>query len=165
MGKKRFLYLVVIFGIILIFLMNSPLLIEGEHGPLAKTVVHSYDGKAWSLGKFKGKPLVLNFWASWCTACIDEMPSLNAMSQKYADTVYFIGLTVESPALDVATVVKKFNLHFPIAIAENSVLEIWKAYSLPTTYVINAKGEIVYSQPGTINIAELENALTKALAK
>ena len=162
MGKKSFLYLVGILVVILFFTVSSPLLNEGEQGPLSKTIVHSYDGKAWSLGQFKGKPLVLNFWASWCPACIDEMPSLSALSQKYADTAYFIGLTVESSAVEVAEVVKKFNIKYPIAIAENSVLEIWKAYSLPTTYVINPKGEIVDSQLGSINVVDLEKALKKA---
>lgn len=124
--------------IMLMFSNYEFLLPVGDKGPLA-TKVHSYDGQTWALEKLKGKPMVVNFWATWCPACIDELPVFSQLSRKYANQVHFVGLVVDSPAAQVAQMVENFAIAYPVAAVGFEVLEAWKANSLPTTYVLDTE--------------------------
>ena len=150
--------------IVIVFMLATYefLLPVGDKGPLA-TKVHSFDGQTWTLEKLKGKPMVVNFWATWCPSCIDELPVFSLLSRKYANQVHFVGLVVDSPMLQVVEMVKKFAIAYPVAAVGIEVLEAWKANSLPTTYVLDAEGKIVWSQLGIVSQRRLEKILVELI--
>lgn len=103
------------------------------------------DGKEISLKDLKGKPVVLNFFASWCPPCIIEMPDLNEFATEYKDQVHVIGLnvTTNDKIEDVKKVVNEKQLKFPIALDEKG--EAALAYNIrpiPTTYFIDKDGVV-----------------------
>jgi len=98
------------------------------------------DGSQVSLKDFKGKILILNLWATWCEACMVEMPSLQALAAAYKDQgveVWALSLDEEYKT-EVAPVVKKLNLQLPIFVdAEQKISEILNVEVIPITYIIS----------------------------
>jgi cytochrome c biogenesis protein CcmG/thiol:disulfide interchange protein DsbE len=157
------LYVVAIGFIVYLFVANhQPPLPAGERAPLASTV-YSYDGTSWQLSRFVGKPMLVYFWATWCPPCLDELPILKELSDQYADRVQFVGLAVDSPAQDVAKLVRAHDLRYPIAAADHDTMDTWNAHSLPSSYLVDAKGQIVWSQMGGVSFKGLKSALDNAL--
>jgi peroxiredoxin len=110
----------------------------GEPFPAIR--MNRLDGSQVSLKEFKGRLLVLNLWATWCEACMVEMPSLQSLAAAYKDQ----GLEVWALSLDeeykteVAPVVKKLNLQLPIFVdEEQKISEILSVEVIPVTYIIS----------------------------
>lgn len=115
-------------------------------------------GKELKLEDYRGKVILLNFWATWCGPCRAEIPSLIALQKQYKDRLQVIGLAVDE---DDESVVQKFvtsqGINYPVAITPT---EIRVAYggigALPTVFVINAEGRIVQKHVGLFNPALYE---------
>lgn len=130
-----------------------------------KTRVESFDGHSWQLSKFAGRPMVVNFWGSFCPPCLSELPLLSAMAHKYRDQITFIGLAVGSSAEDVAALVKKFHISYPIAKVPFSTLESWGSETLPATFILSAAGKIVSSNFEELSEVEFDAQLSELVRK
>lgn len=111
----------------------------------------------------KGKPVFLNFWATWCPPCVKEMPYMNELYPEYKDKMDFIVASVDSKQDDVVTFQKKNNYAFPIYYAKNS--EVSSAYGLqgiPTSFIIDGKGNIVNVHIGGMDKAAMKQFLDSA---
>jgi thiol-disulfide isomerase/thioredoxin len=102
--------------------------------------------------QFKGKVTIVNFWASWCPPCTREMGSLDNLYRTYKDkglVVLAVNVGEDSDAIfDFASLMTP-ELSTPILYDKDSkAMETWKAIGLPSTYVINKKGKIVYKAVG-----------------
>ncbi len=111
------------------------------------------------------KPLLINFWATWCTPCQQELPILERLSKKYSDKITFVGVAVDSPREDIISTKNNLNLEYLIAEASKSVIKNWHAELLPTTYLIDLTGAIVWAHAGIIKEEELEKVLGLILKK
>lgn len=103
------------------------------------------DDKAISLSDYKGKVVVLNFWATYCIPCRIEMPSLEQLSQKHQEkdvSVVAISLD-EGKEKAIQSLVKKMNLTFPIALEGQSAGDDYQVSVLPVTYIIGKQGELL----------------------
>ena len=114
------------------------------------------------LTQYLGKPLVLNFWATWCPPCVKEMPELDALHTKYPD-VHFVGLAVDT-AKNVETFVQKVQVAYPLLIAGHGGIKQMRELGnknggLPFTIVFDAEGRIYKQILGKIKPAELERYL------
>jgi peroxiredoxin len=102
------------------------------------------EGKTLSSAAFKDQLLLINFWATWCAPCREEMPALDRLQQKYKQK----GLTVIGIAIDSdQTVVKQFlntaKIHFPILHDPTMTThDTYKVFSYPTTFLVDRKGII-----------------------
>lgn len=107
--------------------------------------------KSHSLDAFRGQPLVINFWASWCTACVDEMPSLNrAWRSLQADNINLIAINMGESKEIAASFATKFKLEFPILLdTEQEVSDRWRIRGMPATYILDAEGKIVFRAFGS----------------
>ncbi|MSP13650.1 MAG: TlpA family protein disulfide reductase [Chloroflexi bacterium] len=123
------------------------------------------DGKNISLDQFKGHPLVINFWATWCSPCRYEMPFLQQAQDKYRDQgLVVLGVDVaEDPSL-VGAFAKQFNLSFPIVVdGTGAVSNIYQAHAIPITYFVDKNGVVTDVHPGAMNESILKGFLSKIL--
>jgi cytochrome c biogenesis protein CcmG/thiol:disulfide interchange protein DsbE len=124
----------------------------------------SLDGKALSLQGLRGKPLVLNFFASWCDPCRDEMPLINELAAAGANGSYsVVGIAVEDTRGAVGQFVKEANLVFPVALDFNSTVKrAYRIFGPPATFFIDRQGVIRDIVLGPITRERAREALQKA---
>jgi thiol-disulfide isomerase/thioredoxin len=126
--------------------------------------VTSADGKPQSLSLFKGHPVVVNFWASWCGPCVEEMPALSQLHREYTKKgIQFVGLGVDSTK-NVQTFLQKVKVDYPVVVAGFGGADLARAFGdnaggLPFTVVIDAKGNIRSTKLGPIDPKELKQTL------
>jgi thiol-disulfide isomerase/thioredoxin len=117
-------------------------------------------GGAVRMEGFRGKPVVLNFWATWCPPCIDELPLINGFFQKNAANGWqVLGLAVDKPSA-VQAFLLRMPLNFPVAMAGLSGTELSRslgnlAGSLPFTVVLGSDGSVVYRKMGRVSNDDL----------
>lgn len=123
----------------------------------------SLDGKSVGLTSFRGKPLVLNFFASWCDPCRDEMPLINELASKAAKDGYSVfGIAVEDSRAAVSEFAKETNLVFPVALDLNSTVKrAYRIFGPPATFFIDAQGIIRDVVLGPITAERARDALRK----
>jgi thiol-disulfide isomerase/thioredoxin len=124
--------------------------------PLDRVTFTQFDGTKVKLASLRGTPMVLNFFASFCTPCITEMPALEQVHQELGDQVRFLGLAVTDRKDDSQRMVRRTKVTYGTAQdKDGSVLSTLEGTVLPTTVLIDANGKVVASHPGQISAAAL----------
>jgi len=105
------------------------------------------DGSSVSLSDFKGKPVVVNFWASWCGPCKSEMPDFNEVYHEYGNDIVFMMVNMTDGGQETVSSAKEFlstqPYDFPVYFDVNIEAAIaYSVTSIPTTYFIDADGNI-----------------------
>ena len=124
------------------------------------------DGQRVKLSDFRGKAVVLNFWATWCAPCKIEMPWFVDLQKQYGND----GLTILGVAMDdaepqkIAQFASEMGVNYPVLLGTNKISEAYGDVEfLPTTFYINRQGKIVGKVAGLIGRAEIEDDAKKAL--
>ena len=116
-----------------------------------------------SLSNFKGKPVVLNFWASWCDPCKEEMPLLETtwkQMQAQGKNVVFLGIDFQDLNKDGISFLQQFSITYPIVLdASGSVASKYGIASLPVTIFINRNGTVVSRVPRQLTQQALSSNL------
>ena len=123
------------------------------------------NGGETSLSDFSGKPVMLNFWATWCPPCREEMPYLQQIhEQRSADVVVLTVNMAENPG-DVEEFIREFGLSFPVLLDSNGdVAQQYGVRAIPTTFFIDKSGILQGVKIGAFrNIAEIESELEKII--
>ncbi|RXZ80622.1 thiol-disulfide oxidoreductase [Paenibacillaceae bacterium] len=121
----------------------------GEHAP--EFVLESLDGTEWRLSDYEGKGVLLNFWASWCRACVNELPLMMEAS-KLVDNVEVVAVNVGEQSAVVDKFADRYDLEFPILLdANGEVKQKYKITALPATLLLNKHGVIVSSLVGELD--------------
>ncbi|MGH3006063.1 MAG: TlpA family protein disulfide reductase [Gaiellaceae bacterium] len=121
------------------------------------------DGKL-SLAELRGRPVVLNFWASWCIPCRDEAPILNASANAHRGEVLFVGIDVQDLRSDALLFLREFDVAYVSVRDEGD--ETYRAYGLtgvPESYYVSADGRILAHSPGAISRSSLEAGIAQAI--
>lgn len=110
----------------------------------------SPDGKALGVDSFKGKFVVLNFWATWCPPCRAEMPSLSELHAKYADKDLVVyAVSVQEDPGTVRNYLKDKRYAFPIVLdPDGAVSKLFVGSGIPTTYVLDREGRAIAGMVG-----------------
>lgn len=116
-------------------------------------------GRQVELAQYLGKPLVLNFWATWCAPCVKEMPDLDMLHKKH-DGVNFVGLAVDTP-VNVQKFGTKVQVSYPLLIAGHGGIQLMrdlgnKQGGLPFTVVFNENGQLSHKILGQVKPDELD---------
>ncbi len=134
-------------------------------GPVPAFVLPALDGSGRvRVDDSSGRPLVVNFWASWCGPCRDEAPILEAAWRKYRGRVDFVGVDIRDFNTDAKRFVDRFGLTFPMAYdGPGDTWDTWGIVALPETFVVDASGTIVARTTVIEDAAMLDDAIEKAL--
>lgn len=122
------------------------------------------DGRAVRLSDFRGKVVLLNFWASWCPPCRDEAPLLEAAWQRYRNQdVVFLGVDIQDTEEDARRFVQAFGITYPNGRdPKNRIAIDYGVYGIPETYFVDPTGRITAKYIGALNAGVLTARLTEA---
>lgn len=122
-------------------------------------------GKTVDLADYRGKPVLLNFWATWCDSCREEMPALEDLNRRRAaEGVVVLGVSLDEDAASVVPpFVREHGLTFPILIADRGVVSGYAVRGLPTAYLIDADGLISRRWVGPLDVPAVENDILALL--
>src|SRR5258707_5069569 len=138
-----------------------------DSGEALDVTIDTFDSKTFKLSDYRGKVVLINFWASWCGPCHAEMNDLMKIWQTYKDKdVVFIGLAVDDDMVTAKGFVQEFNIQYPIAFDTNSmVAAAYKADVLPTTVLVDKQGQLNLHVRGGLDANAMPLFLDKLLAK
>lgn len=110
----------------------------------------SMDGENFRLHEHRGKVILLNFWASWCGPCRQEMPILSRIHERYADTGFMVlGVNIDKKEKKARQIAEKVNVRFPLLLDQkNEISEQYEVSSMPYTVLIDRDGNINYIHKG-----------------
>ena len=117
-------------------------------------------GKSEEMKQWKGRPLVLNFWATWCAPCVEEMPELTALQQElHPEKIQILGIGIDNPA-SVSAFADKYKIAYPLYVAGMEGSELSRqlgnqAGGLPFTVLIDASGKVKKTYLGRLKMDEL----------
>ncbi|MGZ4868209.1 MAG: TlpA family protein disulfide reductase [Candidatus Angelobacter sp.] len=128
--------------------------------------LHDLKGAPHKLEDYRGKPVVLNFWATWCVPCAAEMPLLNEMQKRYQDRVLFIAASVDDDDMkpQIEAFIKKHQgdaLTVMMGATLDSLHDFGVKQVMPGTVFIDAEGNIVDRLSGALKRTDLEQRLRK----
>lgn len=129
--------------------------------PAVDFSVQDANGNTVSLSDFYGKPIIINFWATWCGPCKRELPAFNNMHAKYGNDVQFMMVNLTDGSVDTVDGVKSFvsdnGYSFPLFLdVEYQCMGAYSISGIPRTIFIASDGNIVYEQVGAISEENLE---------
>ncbi len=160
---RRFLCVPLIAALLLIQGCGGEAPPEKESAP--DFILTLFDGDTFQLSSHKGKPVLINFLASWCIPCRKEIPALNQVYREYGPkNVTFMGIAIDDTEENAKGFVEKFELGFPSGIDKTGeIKEAYGLYGVPTTLFIDSKGIINYLHPGGVTEILLKHELDKLL--
>ncbi len=107
-----------------------------------------------SLEDFEGKPLVINFWASWCLPCEEEAPLFNTMAERYEGDIAFLGVNIKDAEGDAREFEERFEVSYPSVRDEDRTIEdSYRLTGQPETFLIAADGTIHEHIPSAVTDA------------
>ena len=127
-------------------------------GKAPNFTLKSLGGKNLKLSEFRGQVVMLNFWASWCAPCRQEMPLLEDLYKKYKSLGFtLLGVNVEQDSSKAATLLRSIKVSFPILFDnKNTVSKLFHVAAMPTTVIVDRDGHLRYLHQGYKPGYELE---------
>lgn len=122
------------------------------------------DGQPHSLEDLMGKPVIINFWATWCPPCVQEIPEFSAFSDEHPE-IHVLGIAVDSgtPA-EIRAAARRLGISYPVLIADQASYDHWDVSTLPTTVFVRPDGTVAGSHVGGMSRARLEQEFAGAMA-
>ena len=132
-----------------------------DSGETVPEVTFTYfDGGEGSFADFEGKPTVVNFFASWCGPCIQEMPDFEEVFQAYGDEVNFIGLNTQDRVEDGRAIADQTGVTYTLASdADGSIHAAFGGFGMPTTVFVAADGTIIDMHTGLLQGEALQEII------
>lgn len=126
--------------------------------------LETLDGRSVRLADLRGRPVILNFWATWCPPCRQEIPNLMAATVKYGDRVAIVGIDDSEDHDTVAEFVFKESMNYTIVLDPNHVVvDRYRVNGLPTSFFVDADGVIRDLVVGPLSMAAIDDKLGKLL--
>lgn len=117
-----------------------------------------------AMADYVGQPLVVNFWATWCAPCVEEMPDLQRVHEQVGDEVTFLGVNVRDAPSNAEPFVEELGITYDLAVdSEGDYYREVGSMGMPTTVLVDSDGRIVARRVGTVTAAELRDLLAAEL--
>jgi peroxiredoxin len=141
--------------------------LRGKRAP--EFSLRTVDGKKVSLADYKGKAVLINFWATWCAPCKIEMPWLVALRTQYAPQGFeILGVNEDdagTPRAKLAKFGQEQGLNYPLLVGDDAMSRKYGGVEfLPTSYFVGRDGKIIAETAGLVSKTEVEASIKKALA-
>jgi thiol-disulfide isomerase/thioredoxin len=149
-----------------VFMAVSPIIAMGQTGHAPTLVLKDLQGRALRLSDYKGKVVVLNFWATWCPPCRAEMPDFIKMQREYRSKgLQVIGITYPPEEIEeVRQFVRKLGVNYPIALGTKETKILFdESETLPVTIVIDRQGKVRERIEGILLPVEFEQKIKPLL--
>lgn len=123
------------------------------------------DGKALRLADFRGQLVLLNFWASWCEPCLEEMPRLSAWQRNYgAAGLRVIGISMDDDMTPVKRLLAKHPVDYRVGLGDEKLGERYgKILGLPQSFLIDRRGLILARYKGEVDLSQVEAVIKSQL--
>ena len=136
--------------------------------PLFAATLNDLDDKPVALERYRGKPLIVNFWARWCGPCRVEIPELIAIRRANKGKLEVLGIGIEDKADAAKEFAKAYEMDYPVFVAREKGIPLMQALGntkggLPFTIVIDRNGQVVQKKMGIMKKADLDAAAELAL--
>jgi peroxiredoxin len=125
-------------------------------------------GASVSVDQFDGQMLLINFWATWCTPCVEEMPMLSELQKKYrSQSFQIVGIALDDPAR-AAQFAQELGLDYTVLLGTAEAILVGRQYGnragmLPYSVLIDSQGIIRWTHLGALDLSELETQITALL--
>jgi cytochrome c biogenesis protein CcmG/thiol:disulfide interchange protein DsbE len=125
------------------------------------------DGKKLSLSDYQGKVVLLDFWATWCTPCREEIPHFVEMQKKFGPQGFqVIGISMDDNAKPVREFYRQYNLNYPVALGDDKLAEHFGGVlGLPVNFVIDRQGHIYAKHLGATQASVFDEDVSRLLAQ
>ncbi len=136
---------------------------------LLKVTLPDLDGAPQTLEQWRGKVMVVNFWATWCPPCLKEIPDFASVSEQFAaEPVQFVGIGIDNPAR-IAEFQREHKVPYPLLLGSTETLALaadiaGASQAMPLTYIFDRSGAVHRIKLGVLNRDELEGTIRALLA-
>lgn len=142
----------------------------GESTPFSAPDFTAYDreGNTVRLSDFLGKPVVLNFWASWCGPCKSEMPAFEEIYKEYGEKIHFVMINLTDGSRETMETATSFldnqNYTFPVYYDKDANAALtYQVYGIPVTYFINAEGHLIAQGSSALDAETIKRGIEMIL--
>ncbi len=142
--------------------------VSGNVARLMAASLPDMEGKSQALAQWRGKVMVVNFWATWCPPCLKEIPEFVRMQEKLGDQgLQFVGIAVDNP-VKVREFAVKYRMNYPVLIGEMDAIELARVAGnelggLPFTVILDREGRLIGTELGGLNEQKLTAIIQPAL--
>jgi peroxiredoxin len=143
---------------------------SGDNGvqpgkPAPDFELYTLDGQKARLSDYKGKRVIVNFWATWCPPCREEMPDMQKFYESYKDAeieILAVNLLESGSKEETIAFAEEFDIRFPILLDENGqVSNVYKATAIPTSYLIDSNGIVQHKIIGAMSYSWMVSQVTR----
>lgn len=135
-------------------------------GPLPEVTLQGFaGGPDVALASYRGRPLVVNLWGTWCPPCVQEMPAFQQVATAASDKVAFLGVNVADDPDAARAFARRLGITYDLAVdAREEFVRRVGVYGMPTTLLVDPRGTIVYRHTGPLDATQLRRLLAERLA-
>jgi len=132
----------------------------GAEAPLDFTL-SDMNGEKVDLRQYAGKPILLNFWATWCGPCKMEIPDFVAMQEKYRDEGFTVlGVSVDDPADALKAFAAEYRMNYPVLMADEAIQDAYgPLFAIPVTFFIKKDGTVCRKHFGPVDGTQAESTV------
>ena len=139
-------------------------------GPLFAATLNDLDDKPVALERYKGKPLIVNFWARWCGPCRAEIPELIKFRNAHKGKIEVLGIGIEDKAEPAKEFAKAYDMDYPVFVAKEQGIPLMQALGntkagLPYTLFIDRHGNVIQRKMGVIRKPDFDSVQDTLLKK
>ena len=139
--------------------------VVGKMAPLEYTV-KDMNGADVRLSSFKGKVILLNFWATWCHPCKEEIPDLVALQTQYKNDIVVLGFSIDDKPEELKEYAAKYQMNYPVLVGaghENIQEAYGPLWGVPVTVIIGRDGKIAKKQSGIRSLEQFDKEIKRLL--
>ncbi|MGA8090873.1 MAG: TlpA disulfide reductase family protein [Terracidiphilus sp.] len=152
----------------LLFFVNRPTTHHLPHPYLAPEFeLRDLNGNQVHLSDFRGKAVVLNFWATWCAPCRRELPWFEEFQKEYGPRgLQIVGVSMDDGGIEaIAPFVRRMGIDYVVLLGDSRVSSLYRGLEvLPTTYYISPRGDVVAYVNGVVSKTDVERDIRETLA-